>query len=110
VTGGITSLEILFGTAHSAMTKVTVLDAKLKPQLAHLQSRYFQLSIDRRTVMNALTTEDLSLEHEMDRSAMTHINGGRLPEEIREIIQYVDAYTHGRCDDDGCWNGWGMEL
>jgi hypothetical protein len=51
--------------------------------------------------MNTLVIKDLPLEDEMDRTAMTHVSGGRLPQVIVDTIKFVDDYTHGRCDNNG---------
>jgi len=46
--------------------------------------------------MNTLMIEDLSFEDEMDRTAMTRVSGGRLPQVIADLINYVGDYTHPR--------------
>jgi len=52
--------------------------------------------------MKTLTIEDLSKNDEMDRTAMTHVSGGRLPQVMVDLISSVDDYTHpsmpGYCD------------
>ena len=45
--------------------------------------------------MKTLRIEDLSKSDEMDRTAMTHLSGGRLPLVIANYIQSVDNSTHG---------------
>jgi hypothetical protein len=51
--------------------------------------------------MKTLMIEDLSKNDEMDRTAMTHVSGGRLPQVMVDTIKFVDDYTHGRCDNNG---------
>jgi hypothetical protein len=44
--------------------------------------------------MSTLMIEDLSLADEMDRTATTQVNGGRLPQVMVDYIQYVHDQTH----------------
>ena len=44
--------------------------------------------------MKTLTIEDLSKNDAMDRTAMTHVSGGRLPQVMVDLIQNVDNSTH----------------
>jgi hypothetical protein len=45
--------------------------------------------------MKTLMIEDLSKNDAMDRTAMTHVSGGRLPNLMVDLIQTVDHDTHG---------------
>ena len=45
--------------------------------------------------MNTLMIEDLSKNDEMDRTSMTHVSGGRLPQVIVDQINYVHDYIYG---------------
>ena len=44
--------------------------------------------------MNTLVIEDLPVAAEMDRAAMTAVSGGRLPQQIENIIQAVNDYAN----------------
>ncbi|MFM0203724.1 hypothetical protein PQR53_28080 [Paraburkholderia fungorum] len=44
--------------------------------------------------MNALVIKDLPVAVEMDRTAMTAVSGGRLPQQIVNIIQAVSDYAN----------------
>jgi hypothetical protein len=44
--------------------------------------------------MNTLVIKDLPVAVEMDRTAMTAISGGRLPQQIVNIIQAVSDYAN----------------
>jgi hypothetical protein len=44
--------------------------------------------------MNVLVIEDLSVEEEMDRTAMADVSGGKLPQEFNALINWVAGYTH----------------
>jgi len=44
--------------------------------------------------MNTLVIKDLPVTVEMDRTAMTAISGGRLPQQIANIIQAVSDYAN----------------
>ena len=43
--------------------------------------------------MNTLVIKDLPVAVEMDRTAMTAVSGGRLPQQIVNIIQAVADYA-----------------
>jgi hypothetical protein len=43
--------------------------------------------------MNTLAIKDLPVAVEMDRTAMTAVSGGRLPQQIVNIIQAVSDYA-----------------
>lgn len=43
--------------------------------------------------MNTLVIKDLPVAVEMDRAAMTAVSGGRLPQQIVNIIQAVGDYA-----------------
>jgi hypothetical protein len=51
--------------------------------------------------MSTLVIEDLPVSDEMDRPAMANVSGGQLPQQILDIVKFVDDYTHGRCDNNG---------
>ncbi|WP_233836617.1 hypothetical protein [Paraburkholderia sp. ZP32-5] len=44
--------------------------------------------------MNTLVIKDLAVTVEMDRAAMTAVSGGRLPQQIENIIQAVSDYAN----------------
>ncbi len=44
--------------------------------------------------MNTLVIKDLPVVAEMDRTEMTAISGGRLPQQIVNIIQAVSDYAN----------------
>jgi len=44
--------------------------------------------------------EDLSFEDALDKTAMTLISGGRLPQCFRQLIEYAHQYTMGACTHD----------
>jgi hypothetical protein len=44
--------------------------------------------------MNVLVIEDLSVEEEMDQTAMADVSGGKLPHEFNALINMVAANTH----------------
>jgi hypothetical protein len=44
--------------------------------------------------MNTLVIKDLPVAVEMDRTAMTAVSGGRLPQQIVNIIQAVSDYAN----------------
>jgi hypothetical protein len=44
--------------------------------------------------MNTLVIKDLPVADEMDRTAMTAVSGGRLPQQVENIIQAVSDYAH----------------
>ena len=44
--------------------------------------------------MNTLVIKDLPVTVEMDRTAMTAVSGGRLPQQIENIIQAVNDYAN----------------
>jgi hypothetical protein len=44
--------------------------------------------------MNALVIKDLPVAVEMDRTAMTAVSGGRLPQQIVNIIQAAADYAN----------------
>jgi hypothetical protein len=41
-----------------------------------------------------LLIEDLPMADELDRTVMTHVHGGRLPQVMVDLIQNVHDYTH----------------
>ena len=45
--------------------------------------------------MKTLMIEDLSKNDVMDRTAMTHVSGGRLPQVMTDQINYVHDYIYG---------------
>jgi len=45
--------------------------------------------------MKTLMIEDLSTNDEMDRTAMTQVSGGRLPQVMIDQINYVHDYITG---------------
>jgi hypothetical protein len=49
--------------------------------------------------MKTLTMEDLSKNDAMDRTAMTLVSGGRLPQVMVDLIQNVDDSTRGSNPD-----------
>jgi hypothetical protein len=54
--------------------------------------------------MNVLVIDNLSVEEEMDRTAMTGVSGGRLPQCFRLLIAYAHQYTMGACTHDNAPN------
>ena len=44
--------------------------------------------------MNTLVIKDLAVAVEMDRTAMAAVSGGRLPQQIVNIIQAVSDYAN----------------
>ena len=44
--------------------------------------------------MNTLVIKDIPVDLEMDRAAMTAVSGGRLPQQIVNIIQAVADYAN----------------
>jgi hypothetical protein len=44
--------------------------------------------------MNTLVIKDIPVAVEMDRTAMTAVSGGRLPQQIVNIIQAVADYAY----------------
>ena len=44
--------------------------------------------------MNTLVIKDLPVAVEMDRTAMTAVSGGRLPQQVLNIIQAVADYAY----------------
>jgi len=44
--------------------------------------------------MNTLVIKDLPVAVEMDRTAMTAVSGGKLPQQIVNIIQAVNDYAN----------------
>ena len=51
--------------------------------------------------MGKLAIEDLSMDAEMDRAAMTQIHGGTLPQPMTDLIQKVHDGTHPSTGSSG---------
>lgn len=59
--------------------------------------------------MNTLVIKDLPVAVEMDRTAMTAVSGGRLPQQIVNIIQAVNDYAND-CPTQHSFTGSGTSV